>query len=223
LGHSSRRKRAADPLFELRLNLEPAGSRDSSRTLYRELKLAILDGRLSAGTKLPATRQSIALFGVSRNTATAVYERLVTEGYAHTRHGAGTYVAATPIPARPAVDISPAQEPLKRRLNGFWLRPDVAAAMSFWRDAPDAAPSARRAASVDFRPAMVDSRLFPMDVFRRVSVKQLRALEKRPPSQSNRQTHCHHAGGSMPARGDTRDLRRAAGFRSFGPRTRHTR
>lgn len=187
MGHSSSRKHAADPLFELRLNLEPAGSRDSSRTLYRELKQAILDGRLSAGTKLPATRLSAAFFGVSRNTTTAVYERLVTEGYAVTRRGAGTYVAATPAPARFVFDNPSAQQPLRQRLNGFWLRPDVAAAMSFWRDAPEAEVPARRGLSVDFRPAMVDSRLFPMDVFRRISVKQLRGLEKKPASYKSAQ------------------------------------
>ncbi|HEX3915462.1 MAG TPA: PLP-dependent aminotransferase family protein [Steroidobacteraceae bacterium] len=187
MGHSSRRKRAADPLFEIRLDLEPAGSRDSSRTLHRELTRAILDGRLTAGTKLPATRLSIVFFGVSRNTATAVYERLVTEGYAETRRGAGTYVASRAEPSRSTADSASAQEPLRQRLNSFWLRPDVAAAMSFWRDAPEGASLPRRGSTVDFRPAMVDSRLFPMDVFRRVSVKQLRGLERRPASYKSAQ------------------------------------
>jgi GntR family transcriptional regulator/MocR family aminotransferase len=34
--------------------------------------------------------------------------------------------------------------------------------------------------AVDFRPALVDSRLFPLDTFRQVSVKQLRRLERKP-------------------------------------------
>ena len=83
----------ADPLFELTLDLKPQGSREASRTLHRELRAAILDGRLAAGAKLPATRKSAAFFGVSRNTAAEVYERLVTEGHAVSRRGAGTYVA----------------------------------------------------------------------------------------------------------------------------------
>ncbi len=33
---------------------------------------------------------------------------------------------------------------------------------------------------MDFRPALVDSRLFPFEVFRRVSAKQIRLLERRP-------------------------------------------
>jgi GntR family transcriptional regulator / MocR family aminotransferase len=58
--------------------------------------------------------------------------------------------------------------------------------MSFWRDSAQVAP-ARKGAQVDFRPAMVDSRLFPLDVFRRVSAKQLRGLERKPASYKSAQ------------------------------------
>src|ERR1700692_4034764 len=124
-----------DPLFELDLDMAPKGSRESSRTLYSQLKAAILDGRLAAGAKLPPTRKSSAFFGISRNTAIEVYERLGNEGYVVTRHGSGTYVADRVPP--PPTRISPNGEgPPDRRLNEFWLRPDVTAAMSFWRDRP---------------------------------------------------------------------------------------
>jgi GntR family transcriptional regulator/MocR family aminotransferase len=187
LGHSrSRRRQAFEPFFEIKLDLEPAGSRESSRTLHGELKAAIVDGRLAAGIKLPATRRSIEFFGVSRNTAAEVYERLVTEGHAVTRHGAGTYVAEI-IPPRAATTRPSAEQPLRHRINGFWLRPDVTAAMSFWRDPPEAEPLTRKGALIDFRPAMVDSRLFPLDVFRRVSAKQLRGLERKPASYKSPQ------------------------------------
>jgi GntR family transcriptional regulator/MocR family aminotransferase len=186
LGHSrSGRRRVAEPLFELKLDLEPSGSRETSRTLYRELTTAILEGRLAAGAKLPPTRKSLAFFGVSRNTAAEVYERLVTEGYAVARHGAGTFVAeriATPPSGVSQVN----EETLKHRLNEFWLRPEVTAAMSFWRDSSEGAP-ARKGMQVDFRPAMVDSRLFPLAVFRRVSAKQLRGLERKPASYKSAQ------------------------------------
>jgi len=184
LGHpGARRRRAVDPLFELKLDLKPRGSREASRTLHHELRAAILDGRLAAGAKLPATRKSAAFFGVSRNTAAEVYERLVTEGHAVTRHGAGTYVAeraSGSAAARRIVEISGVQ-----RLNEFWLRADVTAAMGFWQDSRES--SAVRKGLVDFRPAMVDSRLFPLDVFRRVSAKQLRGLERNPASYKSPQ------------------------------------
>jgi GntR family transcriptional regulator / MocR family aminotransferase len=187
LGHPrSQRRPAAAPLFEIKLDLKAHGPRDTSRTLHRELQAAILDGRLAAGAKLPATRQSAAFFGVSRNTAAEVYERLVTEGYAVARHGAGTYVAEK-ITSGPASAPQIAEEPTGHRMNEFWLRPDVTAAMNFWRDSRESTSPTRRGPLVDFRPAMVDSRLFPLDVFRRLSAKQLRGLERRPASYKSPQ------------------------------------
>lgn len=59
----------------------------------------------------------------------------------------------------------------------MWLRPDIAAAIGFWREA---AEDAHGGGQGDFRPALVDSRLFPFEVFRRVSAKQIRLLERRP-------------------------------------------
>ncbi len=168
----------AHPLFELMLELKPRGSREASRTLHQELRAAILDGRLAAGAKLPATRKSAAFFGVSRNTAAEVYERLVSEGHAMSRRGAGTYVAERTLQesARRITEVSSV-----RRLNAFWLRADITAAMGFWQDSRDSLPP-RRGMQVDFRPAMVDSRLFPLDVFRRLSARQLRGLERKPAS-----------------------------------------
>jgi GntR family transcriptional regulator/MocR family aminotransferase len=173
-------------LFEIDLDLAAKGSRESSRTLYRQLKAAILDGRLAAGAKLPSTRKSETFFGVSRNTAVEVYEKLLNEGYVVTHHGAGTYVAdkAARPPLRPGAT---GDRPPDRRLNAFWLRPDVTAAMSFWRDLPVNASPPLKGSQVDFRPALVDSRLFPFDVFRRVSAKQLRGLERKPASYKSPQ------------------------------------
>jgi len=178
-------RRAVDPLFEIKLELKPCGSREASRTLHHELRAAILEGRLAAGAKLPATRKSAVFFGVSRNTAADVYERLVTEGHAVTRHGAGTYVAERSLASAAARRIDEAGA--VQRLNEFWLRADVTAAMGFWQDSGEPNSAARKGTPVDFRPAMVDSRLFPLDVFRRVSAKQLRGLERRPASYKSPQ------------------------------------
>jgi GntR family transcriptional regulator / MocR family aminotransferase len=179
LGHPhDRRWRSGDPLFEIGLDLEPSGSRERSRTLHRGLKAAILDGRIAVGAKLPAARKAAVFLGVSRNTAAEVYEKLVIEGLAVTRHGSGTYVAQRT--ADPGSTARIAEVPAPYRLNEFWLRPDVTAAMNFWRDSGESTSPTRKGALVDFRPAMVDSRLFPLDVFRRVSAKQLRGLERRP-------------------------------------------
>jgi GntR family transcriptional regulator / MocR family aminotransferase len=168
-----------DPLFEIELERATPGSRDSGRSLYRQLKEAIQDGRLAAGTQLPASRKSAAFFGLSRNTVADVYDRLSNEGLVVARYGSGTYVAdLPPVPASPS-------SPSSYLLNAFWLQEDVTAAMGFWRDDPAAVP--RTQASIDFRPALIDPRLFPFDVYRRVSAKQLRGLEKKPSSYKSPQ------------------------------------
>jgi GntR family transcriptional regulator / MocR family aminotransferase len=168
-----------EPLFEIELERPIPGSRDAGRLLHRQLKEAIQDGRLAAGTQLPASRKSAAFFGLSRNTVAEVYDRLCNEGLVVAHHGSGTYVADL---AEPASLPSPAST---YRLNTFWLREDVTAAMGFWRD--DSSVVARAGTAIDFRPALIDPRLFPFDVYRRVSAKQLRGLEKKPPAYKSAQ------------------------------------
>jgi len=169
-----------EPLFEIDLERLAKGARESSVTLHRQLKAAIVDGRLRPGTRLPPVRKAARLLGVSRNTAVKVYEKLLTEGHVVARRGSGTYVAASAraAPSRVATGLT---AKLEARLNEVWLRPDLTAAMGFWRDRPEAAGLLARSNSVDFRPALIDSRLFPFDLFRRLVARQLRGLEKQPP------------------------------------------
>lgn len=170
-----------NPLFELRLERGGDGTRNSARRIYEQLKAAIVDGRLGLGARLPGTRQSSEFFGVSRNTATDIYERLINDGYAISRRGSGTYVVDALPMAAPfgGEQEAPHDDP---RLNGFWLNEETRAAIGFWRDEPITASRAGKDIAADFRPAMIDTRLFPMDVFRQISVKQLRQLENQPPS-----------------------------------------
>jgi GntR family transcriptional regulator / MocR family aminotransferase len=155
--------------------------------MHRQLKKAIVEGRLLPGSRMPPTRQSSAIFGVSRNTAARIYERLRIEGLVLTRHGSGSYVAhGLSFPAR-RLDIRNARASFDHPLNNFWLRPEITAAMSFWKD-PTGVPSRqKKTAVIDMRPAMVDARLFPFDTFRRMIAKQLRGLEKRPASYKSAQ------------------------------------
>jgi len=168
------------PLFEIELDPAVKGSRRSARTLQSQLKAAIVDGRLPLGAQLPATRQAQAFFGVSRNTLAEVYDGLLNEGYIVARRGSGTFVADA-LPATPSRATRGGAQTPAHRLNTFWLRPDVTEAMGFWRD-PLVQSTSRRAPSIDLRPALVDSRLFPHETFRRVTAKQLRTLERKPAS-----------------------------------------
>jgi GntR family transcriptional regulator/MocR family aminotransferase len=80
-------------VLELPLQLPPAGSRDVRRRLHEQLKAAILDGRLAPGLQLPASRALAEQLGLSRNTAMAVYDLLLSEGHIVSKPGAGTFVA----------------------------------------------------------------------------------------------------------------------------------
>lgn len=61
--------------------------------LYCALRDAILDGRLSAGTKLPSSRTLAEMMSISRNSVLAALDRLLDEGYLITKPSSGTYVA----------------------------------------------------------------------------------------------------------------------------------
>jgi GntR family transcriptional regulator/MocR family aminotransferase len=179
-----------DQLFEIDLQLSSAGMRSSSQALCSQLRKAIASGRLAAGTKLPATRKAWRFFGVSRNTAAAVYEQLLSEGYVVTRQGSGSYVAKRTPATRPR---APAEgfKASTYCLNEFWLRPEVARSIGFWGEEPEADRPAQlmRAKCVEFRPGLVDSRLFPYEIFRQVSARRLRDLERHPASYRSAQGH----------------------------------
>jgi len=63
-----------------------------TRWLHEELRSAVLDGRLRPGMRLPATRDFALQYGVSRGTAVAVFEQLLSEGYLRSQVGAGTWI-----------------------------------------------------------------------------------------------------------------------------------
>src|SRR5690606_29129792 len=73
------------------LDLDGQGARYAQ--LIRALKAAILDGRVSAGARLPASRSLARELDISRNTVLAAYEQLQAEGFLLGRVGSGSFVA----------------------------------------------------------------------------------------------------------------------------------
>jgi GntR family transcriptional regulator/MocR family aminotransferase len=90
--------------FEFTLDSCPA-NQTLTGWLYGELRGAILEGRLAAGTRLPASRDFAAQYGISRATVVSVFERLQAEGYIASRVGSGTLVNRVSV-ARPARQTS---------------------------------------------------------------------------------------------------------------------
>ncbi|GAA4874333.1 PLP-dependent aminotransferase family protein [Kitasatospora terrestris] len=92
---------------ELLITVDHAAG-DLTGQLTRAVRAAVQDGRLAAGTRLPATRALAAELGVSRGVAVEAYAQLVAEGYLVGRHGSGTRVADGVTPPGPPTPPPPA-------------------------------------------------------------------------------------------------------------------
>jgi GntR family transcriptional regulator/MocR family aminotransferase len=118
---------AANLLVELR--------RDHPEALHRQLgnaiRDAIRDGRLPAGSSLPATRRLAGELDVSRGVVVETYQQLVAEGYLTSRSGGYTQVA---------LDLGPGDGP---------------------GGAPAAAAGAAAARPIDFKYCQPDVSQFP--------------------------------------------------------------
>lgn len=79
-------------LFDSPLATGPGRSTSLQKQLLSRLKHAILEGRLPAGARLPASRTLAEDLAVSRNTVSIVYDQLAAEGFI-VPHRLGTRVA----------------------------------------------------------------------------------------------------------------------------------
>jgi GntR family transcriptional regulator / MocR family aminotransferase len=88
------------------LQLDPAAApaRGLTGWLVGALRAGVRDGRLPAGTVLPATRLLAGDLGVSRGVIVEAYQRLADEGLVSARQGAGTAVLPRTPPPSPAAD-----------------------------------------------------------------------------------------------------------------------
>jgi GntR family transcriptional regulator / MocR family aminotransferase len=157
-----------DPVFELDLRLPASGSRRLLRELHGQLRTAILDGRLKPGLRLPSTRALADRLRVSRNTAVAAYDLLLSEGYVAARAGAGFHVSSVAkVPAR----LSPrqAEMALSSRLSAY-AQMLVVGGIPAQEDRPE----------FDFALGMPDTRHFPFAVWSRLANRSIRNLARMP-------------------------------------------
>ncbi len=78
----------------LKLKLNRRSKVDLSEQLYQSLKQLILEGELSAGERIPSSRELSQQLKVSRPTVAVCLEQLQQEGYIELKHGSGTYVSS---------------------------------------------------------------------------------------------------------------------------------
>ncbi|MEU4668136.1 PLP-dependent aminotransferase family protein [Amycolatopsis sp. NPDC023774] len=171
-----------------------AGRGDLGTRIYRELRDAILDGRLRSGERLPPTRELAKRLSVSRNTVAVAYDRLTADGFLTGRVGSGTYVSAE-LPAG-RTRHAPA---------GSALRP-----REVWRTLSPLEPAGADP-EYDFRVGIPDARLFPLQTWRRLVSAELRgtgfAHYGDPAGHAGlRAAIARHVGVSRSVRADTGDV-----------------
>jgi GntR family transcriptional regulator/MocR family aminotransferase len=81
---------ARENRLDLHVSLD--GRRGVTVQVYRQIRDAVMDGRLRAGDVLPSSRELARGLQLSRNTVVLAYDRLRAEGFLQTRMGAGTFV-----------------------------------------------------------------------------------------------------------------------------------
>lgn len=143
----------------MEIHIDLSGSRGHRAEIYRQIRAAILDGRIRAGDALPPTRELAQRLSVSRTTVSAAYDRLTAEGFLAGRIGAGTFVTAhpgtrPPEPAGAADGVRPLPE---------------------WDAVPAPPGPFAPAPEFDFRPGVPDLSRFPFDTWRRLVAQRLRA------------------------------------------------
>jgi DNA-binding transcriptional MocR family regulator len=85
------------------LRIEPQSEYSLHRQIYQQLRQAILEQEVPAGTRLPSTRALARTLGVSRNTVLTAYEALVEDELLIARQGSGTLVRVPSEKVRPNV------------------------------------------------------------------------------------------------------------------------
>lgn len=150
--------------------------------IYRQLRGAILDGRLRPRDPLPPTRELAERLGVARNTVTAAYDRLASEGFVSSRVGSGTFVSSHISSARP-----PAGAGAKPERSRGTLKP-----RAIW-DGVEMPGAFERTVEFDFRVGLPDASLFPHKTWRRLTTRALR-------DDSISRIAYGHPGGYLPLR-----------------------
>jgi GntR family transcriptional regulator / MocR family aminotransferase len=147
----------------LAFHISLVGRTDLSGEIYRQIRQAILDGRLRPGERLSPTRELAAALTVARSTVAIAYESLIAEGFATSRTGSGTFVSHHLETKRPA---SKTRRSTVRaiRVRGVWET--IPLPTYFFR-----------AARFDFRAGLPDASSFPHRAWRRVVAHALRSGE----------------------------------------------
>jgi len=143
------------------LHISLVGRTDLIGEIYRQIRQAILEGKLKPGERLPPTRVLAKSLSVSRSTVTAAYEQLLGEGLASSRIGAATYVSEEAAALRRNASRATKRASLRTRAVWTSIPPGIAFnRMPF-----------------DFGLGVPDITLFPHEAWRQSVVRAMRSDE----------------------------------------------
>jgi GntR family transcriptional regulator/MocR family aminotransferase len=159
--------------MHIALDLDPKNKMHLQMQIYEQIAAGIREGRLKPGGILPSSRDLSKRLGVSRNTVSEAYEKLVADGYISTAPARGTFVSNT-VPedamstgARPLLEraepISSINLPLPytgRGYPGLYVAPDAQI-------------------RIDFRYGRSDAQSFPAKIWRRLLLECLGGASER--------------------------------------------
>ncbi|MFJ2994150.1 PLP-dependent aminotransferase family protein [Pandoraea sp. NPDC087047] len=170
-------------LFDSPLATGPGRSTSLQKQLLSRLKHAILEGRLPAGARLPASRTLAEDLAVSRNTVSIVYDQLAAEGFI-VPHRLGTRVAQLSLDphlaaraAQPVTLAKSTTEAMQVTSNGTQTAPLASRRLQ-------RLPATRHAARADetplpFTPGVPALTRFPASTWRRTLERVMRDAQPR--------------------------------------------
>ncbi|MFA7434107.1 MAG: PLP-dependent aminotransferase family protein [Gemmobacter sp.] len=158
--------------MQVALTIDSRSPRTLQEQVFDQIREMILSGRLNVGDPVPGSRMLAGQLGVSRNTVTIAYDKLLAEGYLEIRPNVGTFVApdlpdmalGPGLPAPQRIDL-----PLRRARSTIL---DRLGADEFPVQAVRNPAAARL--QTDFWLGRIDPRLFPVAEWRRLLDVKLR-------------------------------------------------
>ncbi|MFD0685061.1 MocR-like pyridoxine biosynthesis transcription factor PdxR [Actinomadura fibrosa] len=151
-------------MTDLHLPIDRTAGRLSAQ-IAAGFRAAVRSGRLTAGTRLPSSRDLARDLDVSRGVVVAAYEQLTAEGFLIARRGDGTRIAPLARPDDPRDGTAPLAD----------AAPDGTGANAA-RSRPDLAPPGVPGPSYDLWPGHPDLAAFPRDRWLAAARTALRTL-----------------------------------------------
>jgi GntR family transcriptional regulator/MocR family aminotransferase len=156
--------------YELTLPHRKGGA-PAYQWLYEAVRSGILDGRLPAGARLPATRDLARQYGLARGTIVNAFDLLASEGYLEGSVGSGTYVSRIlpekllHVASRHGVKTA-VQRSRRRVISNYARRARLFAG---YEDRPTRA----------FRANLPALDLFPTELWTKITARCLRRISRR--------------------------------------------